>query len=93
MHAIVGHSELDASRGDEALQVLQQGILPRISQAPGFVSATFTRSPDGTTGRSMIVFESEETAKAVAATAKDQMPADAPVRIISLDVYEVVART
>lgn len=92
MHAIVGNSELDASRGDEAVQLLKQGLLPNISRAPGFVSATFVRSPDGATGRSMIVFESEETAKAVAATAGEQMPADAPVKIISLEVYEVVAR-
>jgi hypothetical protein len=91
MHAIVGSSEIDASRAEEAVQLLNNGILPGISQAPGFVRATFARSADGTTGHSMIVFESEEAANAVAATAGDRLPPDAPVRIISLEVYEVVA--
>ena len=91
MHAIFGTSEIDASRADEAVELLTKGILPGISQAPGFVSATFARSSDGTRGRSMLVFESEEAAKAVAATAGDRMPADAPIKIVSIDVFEVVA--
>ena len=90
MYAIFGTSEIDASRGDEATEILTNGILPGISQAPGFVSATFARSADGTGGRSMVLFESEEAAKAVAARAGDLMPADAPIKIISLDVLEVV---
>ena len=44
MHAIFGTSEIDASRGDEATEMLTNGILPGISKAPGFVSATFARS-------------------------------------------------
>lgn len=91
MHAIVGSSEIDASRAEEAVELLNNGILPGISQAAGFVRAIFARSADGTTGRSMIAFESEEAAKAVAAAAGDRMPPDAPIRIVSLDVYEVVA--
>jgi hypothetical protein len=39
----------------------------------------------------MVVFESEDAAKAVAATAGDRMPENAPIKIVSLEVYEVVA--
>ncbi len=91
MYALVGHSEIDASRGEEATAVVNNGLLPGISEAPGFVSATFVRSADGTTGRSMIVFESEEAAKAVAATAGDRIPADGPITLVSVELYEVVA--
>jgi len=91
MYALVGHSEIDASRGDEATANLTNGILPGIRQAPGFVSATFVRSADGTTGRSMVVFETEEAARAVAANAGDLMPDDSPISIVSIGVYEVVA--
>ena len=91
MHAILGESEIDASRGDEAVAILTNGIVPGISQAPGFVSATFVRSSDGSRGRSMVVFESEDAAKTAAASAGELMPKDAPVKIVSMEVYEVVA--
>lgn len=91
MHAIVGTSEIDQSRTEEAVGLLTQGILPGISQAPGFVRATFVRSADGTGGRSMIVFESEEAAKTVAASVGDRLPPDAPIKIVSLEVCEVIA--
>lgn len=58
MHAIVGTSTIDASRVEEAVK-MAEGILAHISQAPGFVSGAFTRSADGTSGRSMILFESQ----------------------------------
>lgn len=92
MHAIVGTSEIDQSRTEQALGLLTQGILPGISQAPGFVGATFARSADGRIGRSMIVFESEEAAQAVAASVGDRLPPDAPVKIVSVEVCEVIAQ-
>ena len=91
MYAIVGTSDIDASRGEEATQLLTNGLLPGISQAPGFVSATIVRSADGTGGRSMVVFETEEAAKAVAARAPEMMPADSPITLVSLEIMEVVA--
>ncbi len=89
MYAIIGSSNIDASRSNEAIQLVKS-MLDNISHAPGFVSAVFTRSPDGTTGRSMIVFESEEAAKAVAENARSMILADSPTEIVSLEIYEVV---
>lgn len=91
MYAVLGTSEIDADRGDEATAAVTNGILPRLSQAPGFVSATFVRTADGTGGRSMVLFESEEAAKAMAASAGDIMPDGAPIKIISIEVAQVVA--
>ncbi len=87
MHAIVGVSKL----GPEAKPEMAQGILANLGSAPGFVSGTFTQSPDGKNGRSMILFETEEAAKTAAANAQANLPDDAPVEIVSIEVYEVVA--
>ena len=91
MWVVVGTAEVDASRAGEGVEILTNQVLPGFTEVPGFVSATFARSADGTGGRSMVVFETEEAAKTVAATAGDRMPADAPMKIVSLEVCEVVA--
>ena len=91
MYAIVGVSEIDPNRADEATAALTNGILPAISQAPGFVNATFARTPDGSGGRSMVLFETEEAANAVVANVSNIMPADSPINVVSLDVCEVTA--
>jgi hypothetical protein len=62
MHAVV----VRVTIGD--VEVAQKGlreeIVPRVSQAPGFVAGYWTRSDDGKQGLSMIVFESEDAARA-----------------------------
>ena len=55
------------------------------------VTGSFARSADGNHGRSMVVFDSEEQAKAAAENARANIPAEAPVEIVSIEVYEVVA--
>lgn len=90
MHAVVGTSKIDTSRGEEAVK-MAQGIVANVGQAPGFVSGAFTRSADGSSGRSMLLFESEEAARAVAANSRSLMPENPPVELVSLEVYEVVA--
>jgi hypothetical protein len=92
MHAVVGAVEIDASRGDEAVALLNETLVPMIRQMDGFVSGTWTRSVDGTQGRSIIVFESEAAAQAAATQARQGPPPGAPVSFVSTDVFEVVAR-
>ena len=55
------------------------------------MTGSCARSADGNHGRSMIVFDSDEQAKAAAETARATLPAGGPVEIVSIDVYEVVA--
>ena len=63
--------------------------MPGVSQAPGFVAGYWTRSDDGSNGRSMIVFESEEAARAVADRIRGMVTEGATVE--STEVREVVA--
>lgn len=90
MYAVVGASKIDPGRADEAVK-MAEGILANLGQADGFVSGAFTRSPDGLNARSMVLFETEDAAKAVVANAENLMPENPPVELISLDVFEVVS--
>ena len=70
-----------------AMPVLREQVVPRVSQAPGFVAGYWTRKND--TGLSMLVFESEEAAT----KAREQVTANMPdaVNLESAEVREVVA--
>ena len=83
MHA-VSISDVEGS-----VKESRERVVPRISQSPGFVAGYWTRSEDGSNGRSMIVFESEEAAR----TAAERISANVPqgVTFESAEVREVVA--
>jgi hypothetical protein len=67
--------------------VLRERVVPQVKELPGFVAGYWTR--DGSTGRSMVVFDSEEHARA----ASDKVPAMVPTgtQIEVNSVAEVVA--
>jgi hypothetical protein len=89
MHAVVGNVTIhDFERG---LPVLRDEIVPQVRQAPGFVGAYWLRS-DGNRGMSVIVFESEDTAQALARRIESEGPPTDAVTLNSVEVREVVAR-
>jgi hypothetical protein len=67
--------------------VLREQVVPRVKELPGFVAGYWTR--DDLTGRSMVVFDSEENARA----ASDMVPSMVPpgTQIEGNSVAEVVA--
>ena len=87
MHAVV--VRVSISDVETAQRGLEETVVPRVKQAPGFVAGYWTRSGDGSNGQSMMVFESEDAARAVA----DRLHTDVPegVTIESTEVREVVA--
>jgi hypothetical protein len=89
MHAVVVRVNI----GDfEAAQPgLRERVVPAASAAPGFVTAHWTRSDDGSNGLSMLVFETEEAARAMADRIRgaDWMPET--VTLESAEVREVIA--
>ena len=90
MHAVFVVSQIDPSRWTEAETMLKTRLAPQIKQAPGFVSGTWARSADGKEGRSIVVFESEEAARATLALVMAGIPADGPVKIMTTNVLEVI---
>jgi hypothetical protein len=89
MHAVLVHVTIhDFEAGSEALTTQ---IVPRVSQAPGFVTGNWVHS-DRTKGHSMIVFESEDQAEAVKQMIESVPGPDADaVTIDSVEVCEVAA--
>ena len=85
MHAVV--VRVSIKDPDGATTELKEDVVPRVSQAPGFVAGYWTRKEQA--GLSMIVFESEDAAKA----ASDQIPSGLPdsVELQDVEVREVVA--
>lgn len=84
MHAVIVNVKL-SDNPDPA--VLREQVVPRVKELPGFVAGYWTR--DGGTGRSMVVFDSEENAQA----ASDMVPSMVPAgtEIEGNAVAEVVA--
>jgi hypothetical protein len=88
MHAVVVRVSInDMDRGRE---FLTGQVVPRVSQAPGFVAGYWTSSGDNSNGLSMMVFESEDAASEVAKMIESQ-GADEGVTVEGTEVREVVA--
>ena len=75
---------------EPAFQHLQNAVVPRVSALPGLVAGYWMR-PEDTQGRSLVVFESEEAARAAAETVRENVPDS--VTIDTVDVVEVIAHT
>ena len=86
MHAVV--VKVTINDREAAEKRLREETVPRVSQIPGVVAGYWTRS-DGPDGLSMVVFESEETARAAA----DQVPQmiSEALTLETVEVREVVA--
>jgi len=89
MHAVV--ITVSITDFDRARQFLTEQVVPRVSQAPGFVAGYWTGADDNSNGLSMMVFESEDAARAVVQMMESQPPMDDGVTIDSTEVREVVA--
>ena len=89
MHAVVVKVTVQNPEDIESsLQTLREEVVPRVSQAPGFVAGHWTLKD--TSGMAMIIFESEDAAT----TASEQIPSTVPdtVKLNDVEVREVVAQ-
>jgi hypothetical protein len=87
MHAVVVRSTLHDI--EQARTFLRDVGIPRVRQAPGFVTAHWVRlGEDG--GTSMIIFESEDAAQAGAEQLRTNPPPENLVTINSIEIGEVV---
>ncbi|HUR49989.1 MAG TPA: hypothetical protein VMY88_10760 [Acidimicrobiales bacterium] len=85
MHAVVVRVRI--SEEEAAIAALRDEVVPQVSQAPGFVAGYWTRKGDG--GMSMLVFESEDAARAVSERIPETVPKG--VTLEDVEVREVVA--
>jgi hypothetical protein len=84
MHAVVVRSTINDF--EQGVAFLRDEVVPRVSQAPGFVAGYWVRL-DGNQGTSMLVFDSEDTARTMARQIVG--PPSGAVNINSVEVGEV----
>jgi len=89
MHAVV--TKVSVSEGEAATKYLREEIVPRVSQAPGLVAAYWVRLEGGDEGNSVIVFESEDQARAAADQIRGDVGSNPGVSLRDVSVGEVVA--
>ena len=87
MYAVLVHVKIAEGRHGEAVRTLNDHIVPMVKNAPGFVRGTWFG--DEQSGNSLMVFDSEESARAMS-TQVQSGPND-PVSIVNVQVYEVHA--
>jgi heme-degrading monooxygenase HmoA len=89
MHAVV--VKVSVQEGPAATEFLRERVVPAVSQAPGFVAGYWVRLEGGDEGNSVIVFESEDAARAAAGQIRDSTGSNPGVTLNDVAVGEVVA--
>ncbi|HEV8575333.1 MAG TPA: antibiotic biosynthesis monooxygenase [Dehalococcoidia bacterium] len=92
MHAVVGQVKIDQSREDEARKTLGEIVVHTARAMPGFVGGTWCRALEDARGVSVLLFESEQAARAAAEQMREGPPPGTPATFVSADVFEVVAQ-
>jgi hypothetical protein len=85
MHAVIVNVTINDP--EAAASALHEQLVPRVSQAPGFVAGYWTIKDD--TGLTMLIFDTEEAAQAMSEQAKAGVP-DA-MRLVGVEVRNVEA--
>ena len=89
MHAVA--VKVAIGDAESAQKELRERIVPSVSGALGLVAAYWTRSDDGSNGLSMLVFETEDAARAMADRIRDADWMPETVTLESAEVREVIA--
>ena len=88
MHAVVVRVAIgDAEIAEKGLR---EKVVPAVSSAPGFVTGYWTRSDDGSDGLAMLVFESEDAARAVGERFRGGTIIPETVTVSRVQIREVV---
>ena len=89
MFAVVVRESGDAEQIDQAGDLVRENVVPRLREAPGFVSAVFTSDGSGRT-LNVFAFESETTARAALEAAR-RAPRPPFIALDSAELVRVLA--
>ena len=90
MYAVVVNVSIAPGQFAEARKALNEQVVPRVKQAPGFVKGYWTIRDDSSQGTSMTLFRTKQDADN-AATMVRNTPPPPGVSLNSTEVREVVA--
>jgi hypothetical protein len=93
MHGVIVQVRIDSNREEEARSTLHDVVVPRAKALAGFSGGTWLRALDGDGGRGVLLFESEDAARAAVDEIRSQgPPPGVPVTLEAVDAYEVLAQ-
>ena len=93
MHGVIVQVRIDPTGEEDARRTLREVVVPMAKALAGFTSGTWLRALEGEDGRGVLLFESEEAARAGAEHIRSQgPPPGVPVTLEAVDVYEVLAQ-
>jgi hypothetical protein len=90
VHGLLVTVRIDPAGAEEAMNMLNQQVVPTVKSAPGFVAGYWMRDEAAGMGYSIAVFESEQAANDARANAP-MPPEGAPVSIANIQVLPIVA--
>ena len=91
MHAMLVTVDIESDRVDESTKVLHEITIPGAKAQAGFQRGVWIRSADGSNGRGLVIFDTEDNANACASMLREQgPPPQAPVKFRTIEIFEVV---
>ena len=94
MYGVVIRGRLNRCRETEIRARLDEEVVPKARQLPGFAGGGWFRALEGDGGFAVMIFDSEDAARGFAEhVASEGSLADSPVWCVEgVDTYEVLAR-
>lgn len=93
MYGITIDVSVDATREEEARNMLNSMVVPRAKTHKGIVAGYWLREMDGEILRSIQLYDTETNARETAERIRSQgPPPGAPVTLLSVTIYEVIAQ-
>jgi hypothetical protein len=90
--AVIIEVQVDPAREHEARKMLVEMIVPRARSREGFSAGFWLRSHEANVIRAVQVYDTEATARAAAEEIRSEgAPPGAPVSLVSIETYEVLA--
>jgi len=90
MYAIVVNASIAEGQLDGARKALRETVVPRVSQAPGFVKGYWSAASDARNGLSFVVFKTKQDAENAMSMVRNTPPPPG-VTLAGIEVREVVA--
>ena len=92
MHGLIIDVKVDPSREQEARDMLNNMVVPRAKTHQGIRHGYWLREPNGDILRTIELYDTEANANETAERIRTQgPPPGAPVTLVSMDIYEVIA--
>ena len=93
MYGIIIDVKVDPNREEEARNMLNNMVVPRAKMHHGIVAGYWLRDMNGDILRSIQLYDTQANANETAERIRSQgPPPGAPVTLVSVSTYEVIAR-